>query len=85
MRCTDVQWSRPHLPTARKFADFLFVSLYHLLYAGWGTYVLFGGLQLLAAIWVFALLPETRGIPIEQVHFCCYLSFPVLTPSCSLL
>ena len=36
---------------------------------GYGVYIFFGLLQLIATLFVYYFLPETTGIPIEKVSF----------------
>ncbi|KAK9145386.1 hypothetical protein Sjap_005289 [Stephania japonica] len=46
-------------------AQFFLISLCHLKY---GIFILFGGLILIMATFIFFLLPETNQVPIEEVY-----------------
>ena len=37
----------------------------------WGIYIFFGLWQFIAILFVLFLVPETRGVPIEEVSFLC--------------
>lgn len=35
----------------------------------YGTFLFFGCMTVLAAIWVFLLLPETKAVPLEEMDY----------------
>jgi hypothetical protein len=35
----------------------------------YGTFLFFGSMTVLAAIWVFLCLPETKGVPLEEMDY----------------
>ena len=44
----------------------------------WGIYIFFGVWQFIAILFTLFLVPETRGVPIEEVTFCQSQSHPCL-------